>query len=584
MAIPPGIIFILSVLPFLLVPPTLTYGVLRIINVSTPTPPSTFYKEHTDKQKAASLNAHLIPRVPRDSFDFFGYKLTKGLVKNAKMNYISEAFRLWAKEYGPVFQIELLADTRIFTTEPDHIKALLATQFDTFHKGPALFKQLQSLLGEGVFNSDGDLWKFHRSMARPYFNRERIADFDNFEQHATLALAKAEKRLAEGYAIDFQDLVARFTLDSATQFLFGYDVESLAARIPYPSSPPLPHLDKLNQLNTPELVSEDHPSNAFVDAFAEGQEKSVRRMRVGDIWPVSGEDFWRDGVQPLRKVVEKYIEPMVVKALERKKRAGDQKETGDGELGDTLLEDLIQQTQDVTMLKDELINLLVAGRDTTASTLTFCLYMLAEHPTIEARLRREVLEAVGPNRQPTADDFRGMKFMRAFINEVLRLYPAVPNNNRTATQPAVWTSKNPGSKPYYVPAGVRIMYSVFLMQRRTDLWGPDALEFDPDRFLDDRVQKYLTPNPYIFLPFNAGPRICLGQQFAYQEMSFFLVKLMQRFENFKLAPDAQPANSKPPAHWAQGDARQAKEKIWPQSSLTMSVKGGLWVTMDPVKQ
>ncbi|KAF9529578.1 cytochrome P450 [Crepidotus variabilis] len=164
------------------------------------------------------------------------------------------------------------------------------------------------------------------------------------------------------------------------------------------------------------------------------------------------------------------------------------------------------------MLKDELINLLVAGRDTTASTLTFSLYMLAEHPAIEARLRREVLEAVGPNRQPTADDFRGMKFMRAFLNEVLRLYPSVPINNRTASQPAVWTSKTPGSKPYYVPAGVRIIYSVLLMHRRTDLWGPDALEFDPDRFLDERVQKYLTPNPYTFLPFNAGPRICLGQQ------------------------------------------------------------------------
>ena len=116
-----------------------------------------------------------------------------------------------------------------------------------------------------------------------------------------------------------------------------------------------------------------------------------------------------------------------------------------------------------------------------------------------------------------------------------------------------------------------------------------AEEYDPDRFLDDRVNKYLTPNPFIFLPFNAGPRICLGQQvrphlvalcllltsmgwalqFAYNEMSFFLIKLLQRFSTMELAPDAAPPGSLPPKEWANAPGRKSKERFWPKSHLTL---------------
>lgn len=109
-----------------------------------------------------------------------------------------------------------------------------------------------------------------------------------------------------------------------------------------------------------------------------------------------------------------------------------------------------------------------------------------------------------------------------------------------------------------------------------------AQVFDPDRFLDHRLHKYLTPNPFIFLPFNAGPRICLGQQFAYNEVSFFLVRLLQNFSSVTLAPDAQPPESKPPALWKSFGGRQGKEKITPKSHVTIyayvsrSVLGGLF--------
>lgn len=102
-------------------------------------------------------------------------------------------------------------------------------------------------------------------------------------------------------------------------------------------------------------------------------------------------------------------------------------------------------------------------------------------------------------------------------------------SSRCSIRPMTWKSKIAGEPDIYIPPRTRCLYSVLLMHRRKDLWGPDgtlrptclicylanrhaALMFDPDRFLDERVQKYLLPNPFIFLPFNAGPRICLGQQ------------------------------------------------------------------------
>lgn len=117
------------------------------------------------------------------------------------------------------------------------------------------------------------------------------------------------------------------------------------------------------------------------------------------------------------------------------------------------------------------------------------------------------------------------------------------------------------------------------MHRREDLWGPDALVFDPDRFLDDRLKKYLLPNPFIFLPFNAGPRICLGQQFAYNEVSLFLIRLLQTFSGINFAPDADPS-SLPPTCWATGEARRPIERVWLKAHLTLYANKGSWFRME----
>ncbi|KAF5344627.1 hypothetical protein D9757_013906 [Collybiopsis confluens] len=480
------------------------------------------------------------------------FKIRSSIVRSFNGGYTGDAFYEWMQQYGFTYQVKIFGERRMMTVEPEHIKAILATSFDNFEKvrtpavgfirfirfnsrstlaGPIGFRQFFSLLGLGVFNSDGkyhllrfyltymifqsitltprflagERWKFHRNMTRPFFNKNRISDFDNFERHSedTISAIKHDwhkaTRLTSRYSIfpRSQDVIARFTLDSATEFLFGQDVGSLGAKL--------------------AVSSKFKPSKRSV--YHEPSFKCLRACVHA-----------RPGPDSVRKVDE-FVQPILE---DRQKQilamAASEKANDDGE-GETFLDHLIKYTEDKQIIKDELVNILVAGRDTTASTLTFCIYVLSERPDLTARLRQEVLEKVGANARPTYKIISEMKFyvlssMKPFdcillcrsMEVHLFLYVCRTTKHptvlpRTHTQPAI-----------YIPAGVKCTYSVFLMHRRADLWGPDVLEFDPDRFLDSRLHKYLTPNPFIFLPFNAGPRICLGQQFAYNEMSYFLIK------------------------------------------------------------
>ncbi|KAF8754669.1 cytochrome P450 [Rhizoctonia solani] len=430
-------------------------------------------------------------------------------------------------QHGNTFNLGLFGQDQIMTVEPEVVKAILSTDFNSYEKG--------------------ETWKFHRSMSRPYFTRDRISHFDNFARHADIAISKLLSRVSEPSrpAVDFQDLVARFTLDSGTEFLFGRDTRSLDAPLPYPHGKP----------------ADD--SASFAAAFSRAQGQVMQRFGLAMFWPWM-ELFWDRTAEDM-KIINAYVTPILRKKLERGSDI-ESKPTNEGDQdADTLLDHLVKFTQgeymdrvslrgsnkrpDESVIKDEIINILVAARDTTATTLTFAVYILAENPAIMSRLRDEI---TGP----------------------------VPVNVRAAAKSTVL---HINGKRYYIPAGTRMTWSTLMMHRRKDLWGPDADNFDPDRWLDDRLKKYVTPNPFIFLPFNAGREICLGQQFAYNEASFFLCRLLQRVETIELVPEAHPVGTLPRPGWKNGTGRRVYEKVWPKNHLTLYCNGGLWVRMKEAR-
>ena len=166
-------------------------------------------------------------------------------------------------------------------------------------------------------------------MSRQFFTKEKICHFENFDRHADLAISKLRDRLREGVAVDVQDLFWRFTMDSASEFLFGSDVQSLSADLPYPS--------------TAKAVMNRrvHPSDSFANAFQKAQVASAARSRFGQFWPLV--EFWEDEVEKEMQTVFDYLDPIVKRALETKKVKELAKIEG-GDENDTLLEHLVTLT------------------------------------------------------------------------------------------------------------------------------------------------------------------------------------------------------------------------------------------------
>ncbi|KAI0824721.1 cytochrome P450 monooxygenase pc-3 [Trametes gibbosa] len=585
--IPPGIPFLIRHLLVVCAPPVAVYSLKRALyawsNVALPAwfwvltailSGPLLYSLHVWRKyrgfrlRAAALGATLPTEFI--GHEFGNKDILRGIIDAFTTGYISDMFGIGGEKCGPLFQYKIFWDLAYATTDPNVTKAVLAMDFANYEKGETFHAYTDSLFGTGVFNADGDLWRFHRSMSRPFFSRERISHFELFDRHAETAINKIKERMRSNIAFDFQDLISRFTLDSATEFLFGSCVHSLESSLPYPRGQ-YPFSGR----------AEQSPSEKFAYAFGKLQHIVSERPRLGWVWPLK--EVLKTSTDDYMAVVDGFIEPILKEALRKKEErlqhddALDDKESQED---DTLLDHLVKQTSDPAILHDETLNILLAGRDTTAAALTFGVYLLCQHPAVFKRLRDEITQHVGPIRRPTYDDIRNMKYLRAFLNETLRLYPPVPFDIRFSIKEGILPNPDPSGMPIYIPPRTPIAYSIFNMHRDSKYWGPTADQFDPDRFLDERVGKYLVPNPFIFLPFNGGPRICLGQQFAYNEMSFFMIRLLQNFSSVSLDLAAQPPESLPPAEWKGAPGRKGQEQIFPKSHFTMYVLGGVWVKME----
>jgi len=233
------------------------------------------------------------------------------------------------------------------------------------------------------------------------------------------------------------------------------------------------------------------------------------------------------------KVINSFIEPYIERTL-RMSPAELESKTKSGS-GYTFLHALAGFTRDRKVLRDQLVAILLAGRDTTASTLSWTFYELARHPEAFKKLRQEIIDTIGTVDAPTYDDLKGMKYLQYTMNETLRMYPVVPFNVRLALKDT--TLPRGGGPDGLSPIGILkdtpVGYSTLVMQRRDDLYPPTddptlaAEYFNPDRWATWQ------PRPWTYIPFNGGPRLCIGQQFALTNMGYTIVRLLQRFDRLE---------------------------------------------------
>lgn len=464
------------------------------------------YSDYARRQRKSGAGT-----PPTVANGLFGWK---GLVKDLSVFTKDLGPAGWADQfhnYGrthfyPVFPSRVLA-----TTDPANIKAILASQFKDFSLGMRK-EALCPSLGHGIFTLDGSSWSHSRALLRPQFTREQISRVDSLEAHFKIFVKCIDTN--HGKPFDIQRLFFALTMDTATDFLMGESVGCLEAMSDGVYKDP--------------ATSKD-PAVNFQTAFDRVQRLGALRVILQELHWIVGGILFRKEFRATNRTIQSFVEGYVDKALLARKEKSEVYENPDKYV---FLYELARETTNPTALRDQVLNILIAGRDTTASTLSWILFHLARQPEIFQKLRVAVLESFGTSNESISfESLKQCDYLRHVINEGLRLYPVVPINMRVAVRDTTLpkgAGKN-GEDPIFVAKGTMIHYAIYWTHRDEAYWGKDSEDFRPERW--DPSSNGPLGKGWEFLPFNGGPRICLGQQFALTEMGYILARLVQTYSH-----------------------------------------------------
>ncbi|UKZ78024.1 hypothetical protein TrVFT333_005758 [Trichoderma virens FT-333] len=446
-------------------------------------------QEHRKIKSLGNYGPSLKPLLP------FGLDF---LYHGIRSTIAQQNLELWRDVFFSQFwtiEMRILNERVCFTGDPENIKAMLATQFHDFGKGKRFHEEWSDFLGDSIFTVDGARWHDSRQLLRPQFSRDRVSDLHCFEKHVQIlfkAIANGgpldgedqpvDLARADGRRVDMKDLFYRYTLDASADFLLGTDIKCLTT-----------------------------PEQTIMHSFNEVQRIQNIMIRISKLRWLIPKKAYHAAIRDIENLVNPIIQGVL--SMSPDELAAHTKSDRDY----TFLHELASFTRDPKLMRDQIFSILLAGRDTTASALSFAMYELSRHPEVVARLRSEILTTVGTHQLPTYEHLKEMSYLRAVLNETLRLYPPVPFNVRIAlkdtTLPAAAAPTGPN--PY-----------------------PSSRTHNPERWA------VWHPRPHDYIPFNAGPRFCIGQQFALTEIGYTLCRIFQRFDRvqsfMREIDDSQP--------------------------------------------
>jgi len=393
--------------------------------------------------------------------EFIGMTFEQGRIPPgpAEKYDTSEDLLRWMNDqfdrFGSIYRASVYGTNVYVVSDPEHVDHVLRINWRNYKKGQAI-KRIGLLLGNGLMVSEGEFWKSQRRMIQPAFHDKAIGALINVISAANIALLKKWKESAqEKESVNITSDISHMVLKVVLISIFGDDYDQVA-----------PHFNILS-------------------------DESARNLQFAQRF------------RPLGKIVSEV-------AGQRRK----QNRTATDILG-MLMEarDTKSQTMPDSQLVREIMTLIVAGHETTASTLNWAWYLLSKSAEVEEKLSSE-LNAVPGTGSPETGDLERFVYTRQVIEETLRLYPAGWLMTRAAL-------KNDRLGDYLVPAGTEIYISPYLIQRHPAFWeAPDR--FNPDRFGPDESR---TRHPMTMLPFSAGPRKCIGESFARIEMQIHLMTI-----------------------------------------------------------
>lgn len=369
--------------------------------------------------------------------------------------------------------------------DPEAIHHVLVANFRNYHKSPT-YRGLQLVLGNGLVNSEGELWRRQRKLAQPAFHHRRLRGFADQMVRCTADMLDAWGRKPSPRQLDVHDEMLALTMRTVGHTLFSTELGNAASNV------------------RPALEIALARANREVEAF----------LPLPRWLPTFGNLRFGRAMRTLDGIVYAMID-------ERRRDSGERED---------LLSMLIAATDESgdegmsnEQLRDEVMTLFLAGHETVANALSWTWWCLAQHPELQERLVEELDRVLG-DRDPCFEDLPRLQYTGQVLDEVMRLYPPAWIVERQALG-------EDEVGPYRIPARCLVSIPTFTVHRHPDHWT-DPERFDPERFAPGNEKN--RPR-YAYFPFGAGPRTCIGNAFALMEGKLMIAMIARRY-NFEVLP------------------------------------------------
>ncbi|HLI66935.1 MAG TPA: cytochrome P450 [Caulobacteraceae bacterium] len=391
----------------------------------------------------------------------------------------------------PIHRVLTPVGPGFWLNDPAAVKRVMVDNVANYPKTALERRFFAAVFGDGLLSTDGDTWRAHRRIMAPSFDPRSVAAYAPVMASATEDFAARWDALAPNASVDMAAEMTALTLEIIAQTMFSTSSARLAG-----------------------LINETVQSaQAAID------------FNILDVAPVVGPARLKARDAKMRAIFAELDGALDRLICEREMTTGE----APGDLLGRLLAAKDNDTgaaMSAREVRDQVVTIFLAGHETTAAAMTWVWYLLARNPAEAARLHGE-LDAVLGGRTPTAEDVQRLPYTRMVIEEAMRLYPPAPGvSDRQARAPDMIAGAR-------VPRGARVFINSWVLHRNP-AWWPDPERFDPERFSAERVKA--RPR-YAYMPFGAGPRVCIGAALALTEAALILAVLAQRYQP-TLASDA----------------------------------------------
>ncbi|MEM7130214.1 MAG: cytochrome P450 [Chloroflexota bacterium] len=383
--------------------------------------------------------------------------------------------------YGPMHAYHM--------THPDYIKRVFVDNNQNYQREKRGLVLLKLITGENLVTAEGEAWLKQRRLLQPVFHRRRIDGFASIMTDAATQMLDRWDNLPADQPIDVDQEIQDLTFTIAGLTLFGVDLS-----------------DKSSDMGYLMTVSNEFFTYRAVNFFAPPLWVPTRQNRK-----------FKDAQQRLAHLGPQMVKERRLEVAEN----GTADESGRRfDMMDLLLEARYEDTgagMSDEQIITEINTMLGAGHETTSNSLSWTLYLLSQHPDVEAKLQQEVDSVLG-GRVPTVEDLTELVYTKMVLSESMRLYPASWITTRQSVEADQFG-------PYDLPADSAVLMSRHAIHRHPDFWN-DPERFDPERFAPEKEKEI---HRFAFFPFSRGPRQCIGESFAMMEGRLLLAMIMQRY-------------------------------------------------------